>query len=109
MLIPAAIIRFLVGEQGAATSLLDWDQIATFEFRYPSLLPVDSAGNYIPGPCLDIVIMDGANPHFIRAAGDCVCSCCRRPYREHPMWHGSKSWQDEPWLHELCNGLLVKL
>lgn len=41
-------------------------------------------------------------PSFVRAAGDCMCSCGKK-YYDH------KSNQKWPWLTELCGGKLVKL
>lgn len=77
--IPADIVRSLVGEHSTHAETLDWVRIADFEFRYPTLLlPLDAEGDYVPGPSLDIVVMGGMDPYFIRASGDCICERCSR-------------------------------
>jgi hypothetical protein len=40
---------------------------------------------------------------WVRASGDCICSVCGFEYREHAPLVGFE------WLHQLCNGKLVKL
>lgn len=45
---------------------------------------------------------------FGRASGECVCTLCNRPYRKHPFSE-HRSYDDQPFLHRLCNGRLVKL
>jgi hypothetical protein len=44
----------------------------------------------------------------IRASGDCICEDCGRTYYKHPF-SGHMSWNNEPYLHRLCDGTLVKL
>lgn len=44
-----------------------------------------------------------------RANQDCICPLCGKRYIDHPMNKEVLSWQDEPFLHVLCNGDLVKL
>lgn len=44
-----------------------------------------------------------------RAHQDCRCPKCGKRYIDHPMDLRSLSWQDEPFLHVLCNGDRVKL
>ena len=47
---------------------------------------------------------------FYRACGDCVCDVCGKKYYDHQSYKPSgKTNNDVPWLHELCNGDLVKL
>ncbi len=40
---------------------------------------------------------------FYRASGDCICSVCNLPYKEHP------ELQEVPTFHLLCNKQWVKL
>jgi ribA/ribD-fused uncharacterized protein len=44
-----------------------------------------------------------------RASGNCICNICGKKYYDHPMSAKYKSWQNEMYLHILCNGDLVKL
>lgn len=44
----------------------------------------------------------------VRAHGDTLCAC-GSDYRHHPFDYDVLSWQDEPFLHVLCDGLRVKL
>lgn len=48
---------------------------------------------------------------FIRANGDCLCPQCFEPYRKHPfaMEEEQLDWEGQPFMHRLCDGLLVKL
>ncbi len=43
---------------------------------------------------------------FVRAAGECVCSC-GKTYYKHPM--AGPLFEGHRWLHRLCDGSLVKL
>ena len=45
---------------------------------------------------------------MFRASGDCICETCGKEYWRHPF-SKHRSWQDEPFLHVLCDGSLVKL
>lgn len=45
---------------------------------------------------------------FGRASGQCVCTLCGRQYLKHP-YSEHRSCDDQPYLHRLCNGKLVKL
>lgn len=44
-----------------------------------------------------------------RAGGDCLCSECSRSYYDHPMIDNMLDYNQEPFLHMLCNGDVVKL
>lgn len=44
-----------------------------------------------------------------RASGDLICDKCGRTYYRHPGWKPSAKTCGYVWLHELCNGDLVKL
>jgi hypothetical protein len=45
-----------------------------------------------------------------RASGDCGCDACGKPYRKHPHEPTILSGIDgTPFLHQLCDGSLVKL
>lgn len=44
---------------------------------------------------------------FVRAAGDCVCEACRRPYHRHQIV--TPFGADSVVLHALCDGRRVKL
>lgn len=44
-----------------------------------------------------------------RASGACLCEDCGEPYLKHPMDFFALSYDDEPYLHVLCNGDRVKL
>ena len=44
-----------------------------------------------------------------RASGDIICEICGKTYYQHPMYEPSAKTCGHPWLHELCNGDLVKL
>ncbi len=46
---------------------------------------------------------------IFRASGDCLCTTCGKAYRDHPMTRKLLAWDGEPYLHELCDGSLVKL
>lgn len=55
-------------------------------------------------------------PHIIqarqssyRASQACICDRCGKQYGDHPMDESELSWQNEPFLHVLCNGDRVKL
>lgn len=44
-----------------------------------------------------------------RAGGAVVCEVCGKTYYEHPHYEPSAKTCGTAWLHELCNGDLVKL
>lgn len=48
---------------------------------------------------------------WVRANGDCLCRWCHQPYWKHP--HAKEKehldWEGRPFMHKLCDGLLVKL
>jgi hypothetical protein len=44
-----------------------------------------------------------------RSNGDMVCSICKKKYIDHPMEKDILGYNEEPYLHKLCNGDLVKL
>lgn len=48
-------------------------------------------------------------PEMRRADGRVLCELCHREYRRHPFTFEHLDWNDEPFLHVLCNGDLVKL
>lgn len=49
---------------------------------------------------LDAMVIAG---EYIRANGNCLCTICGFTYKSHPvLFH-------YPWLHQLCDGQLVKL
>lgn len=48
-------------------------------------------------------------PKFRRASGEVVCRVCNKTYYKHPFAMEHLDYQDEPFLHRLCNGDLVKL
>lgn len=43
-----------------------------------------------------------------RASGEALCKHCQRPLRDHPM-STHRSHDGHPFLHQLCDGTLVKL
>lgn len=52
-------------------------------------------------------------PREYRASGDAICSTCGKKYIDHPLG-GEPGWtgdggEPKPFLHQLCNGDLVKL
>lgn len=51
---------------------------------------------------------DGDDVEFTRADGNCICEPCGREYWRHPL-AGPLSDIGQQWLHELCDGSLVKL
>ncbi len=47
---------------------------------------------------------------FVRASGDVVCAICGRPYWRHPLEPRLLSGLDnQPWLHQICDGSLAHL
>ena len=46
---------------------------------------------------------------FIRADGNCICKTCGNYYRNHVLDGAFQDWQDNYWLHILCDGTRVKL
>jgi len=46
-----------------------------------------------------------------RASQDVICDTCKKPYGEHKMLTDAEylSHDQQPYLHELCNGDIVKL
>lgn len=44
-----------------------------------------------------------------RASGECACNECGRCYYDHPYVDELRDWEDNPYLHILCNGEIVKL
>lgn len=46
---------------------------------------------------------------FIRADGGCTCDDCGHSYRHHPYDGSVLDWENQPFLHVLCNGTRVKL
>jgi hypothetical protein len=44
-----------------------------------------------------------------RASGDVLCDTCQSPYRKHKFERGLLDHEDQPFIHRLCNGDLVKL
>lgn len=44
-----------------------------------------------------------------RAGGDCECDVCGRKYYDHPMEVRILGYDDQPFLHRICDGWLVKL
>jgi hypothetical protein len=52
--------------------------------------------------------MEWAELHFFRANGNCKCPTCDEEYWRH-QFTPHRSWNDDPYLHLLCNGWVVKL
>ena len=46
---------------------------------------------------------------FYRASGECICSECGRDYYSHPYASEARDRDDQPYLHIICNGDIVKL
>ena len=46
---------------------------------------------------------------YLRVGGDAICTICFRPYWKHPMEMRMLDWEDRPYLHRLCHGILGKL
>ncbi len=46
---------------------------------------------------------------WFRADGSIICDTCKKPYRKHPLYPHLVDQDSNPWLHELCDGSLVKL
>ena len=46
---------------------------------------------------------------MMRVNGDIKCEICGKPYYLHDMEMRVIGWQDKPFLHWLCNGILGKL
>lgn len=46
-----------------------------------------------------------------RASQDVICQTCQKTYGQHPMLTDAEylSHDEQPYLHELCNGDIVKL
>lgn len=53
---------------------------------------------------------DGDHVSFVRA-GNCVCPVCHHRYLKHPLAYGpaAESHTGDPFLHVLCDGMIVKL
>jgi hypothetical protein len=49
-----------------------------------------------------------AEPEFARASGLMRCEICGKLYYDHPLG-GPVGYDDEPFLHILCDGSYVKL
>lgn len=48
-------------------------------------------------------------PDFVRAAGDCACTWCGKPYWKHPGDPYEVTREGVRWLTVLCDGRRVKL
>lgn len=46
---------------------------------------------------------------FYRASGDMLCVTCGKTYYDHPLDQEIRDYNNEPFLHRICNGDLVKL
>lgn len=49
---------------------------------------------------------------MIRASGECICEECGEPYRKHPYIDNVMDESGDrlqPFIHRVCDGLLVKL
>lgn len=102
------IVKALCGGAFPPGTGFCWESVHEFELDHGVIQPIDSSGNYLPGPSLSVVILED-ELHFIRAGGDCICGKCGKSYFDHPLYEKAIDWQGEPWLNQLCNGLLVKL
>jgi hypothetical protein len=45
---------------------------------------------------------------FLRVDGDIICELCGRKYKQHPMEMRTLTGEGEPWLIQLCEGILGK-
>lgn len=74
------------------------------------MIPLDGNSNtFLKLACEQLGSSVEEQTMFYRANQDCICLECGEPYWKHPMDNHYLSFQDEPWLHILCNGDLVKL
>lgn len=46
---------------------------------------------------------------MIRASGDCICEKCGKKYYDHPYIENALDGEGHPYLHVICNNLIVKL
>lgn len=44
-----------------------------------------------------------------RASQDCICESCGKRYGDHPLAEEALDFDDRPFLHMLCDGMIVKL
>jgi hypothetical protein len=102
------ITKELCGGSFPTGSDFDWNQVHHFELDHGTIQPMDGFNHYLPGPSLSVVVLEDPL-RFVRASCDCVCSECGKSYLSHPEYEKELSWQGKPYLHKLCNGLLVKL
>ena len=61
-----------------------------------------------------MLVETGRDPYEIECAmlrthQDCICPVCGKKYREHPYIHEVRDWEGSPFLHLICNGMVVKL
>lgn len=52
---------------------------------------------------------DEIEKRFHRMNGDVVCEFCEEKAYKHPLDKRILSFDDEPYLHRMCNGTLAKL
>lgn len=45
---------------------------------------------------------------MVRTSGDAICEVCNKTHREHP-YIDDTLFQDYPYLHYICNGIIAKL
>lgn len=46
---------------------------------------------------------------MIRTDGGAICSVCGKEHRDHPYIDEARDWDGYPFLHLICDGMIVKL